>query len=507
MTDFETAGTDDDGAIARAPSLVPGLDAILCGGFLQGGLYSIQGAPGTGKTILANQILFNHAREGSRALFVTMLGENHGRMMAHLRPMRFFDPSLTPDQITYVSAYRTLEEGGLDGLATLLRREVLARGATLLVVDGMSAMEALRGAAFEMKRFTHELQTLASATNCTMFLLTTATVAPAAPENTMVDGLLELRLHRYGVRTERRIVVHKLRGSAFLEGEHAYRITRDGATVFPRLEAVFATPTRRDPTLPSRLPSGIASLDSCLLGGGIPAGSMVAVLGPTGAGKTTFALHFLSQSSATEPGLWFGCFEQPERLRLKAGIMGFDLADAENRGTVEMLWHPVGEHILDELAHQLLDAVRRRGVRRLVIDGLASFEQAAFESDRIVRFWSALSNELRGLGVTTLHTVELPDLVGSGVRVPAGGLSALSGVTLVLRYVERHSRLVRLISLFKVRESAFNPSIRAFTIDDAGIVVGEPFEGVEAVLTGIARESPGQTDAFPAGSATQDAAS
>ena len=480
------AGGEEE--VERVRSFVPGLDAVLCGGFLRGGLYMVQGPPGAGKTILASQILYGHAAEGSRALFVTLLGENHGRMMVHLRPMRFFDPARIPDQVTYISAYQALEDEGLDGLATLIRREALARGATLLVLDGMSAVEAKAGAGFEMKRFTHELQTLASAAGCTMFLLTTASGATSTPENTMVDGLIELRQRPHGVRNERRVVIHKLRGSGFLEGEHAYRITRDGVTVFPRLEAVLAMPTRRDPTPWARMSSGVASLDTLLLGGGLPAGGMVAVLGPTGSGKTTLALHFLSGSSAAEPGLWFGCFEPPERLRLKAEIMGLDVLRAESRGEVEMLWRPLGEHILDELAHQLLDAVRRRGVKRLVIDGLAGFEQAAFEPERIVRFWSALSNELRALGITTLHTLELPELIGSDIRVPAGGISALAEVMVVLRYVELRSRLFRLVSLFKVREGAFDPTIREFTITDAGIVVGEPFKGVEAVLSGIARE-------------------
>jgi circadian clock protein KaiC len=106
-----------------------------------------------------------------------------------------------------------------------------------------------------------------------MFLLTTASDVTSAPENTMADGLFNLRQHPYGVRNERRVVVLKLRGSAFLEGEHAHRITRDGVTVFPRLEALLATPTHRDPLPRARVSSGVASLDALLLGGGIPAGS------------------------------------------------------------------------------------------------------------------------------------------------------------------------------------------------------------------------------------------
>jgi len=179
--------------------------------------------------------------------------------------------------------------------------------------------------------------------------------------------------------------------------------------------------------------------------------------------------------------------------------MGLGLAAAEQRGDVELLWYPVGEHILDELAHRLLDAVRQRGVKRLVIDGVSGFQQAALEPERIVRFWSALSNELRALGVTTVHTSWLPDLVGTEIRVPATGVAQLAEAMVLMRYVELRSRLYRLVSLVKVREDAFDPTIREFTIGDAGAVVGEPFEGVEAVLSGMARNVAESGTAVPSG--------
>jgi circadian clock protein KaiC len=79
----------DDPDIIRLASGVPGLDAVLCGGFLRGGLYIVQGPPGSGKTILANQIAHHNAGDQGRAIFITVLGENHARMMLHLKPMRF----------------------------------------------------------------------------------------------------------------------------------------------------------------------------------------------------------------------------------------------------------------------------------------------------------------------------------------------------------------------------------------------------------------------------------
>jgi circadian clock protein KaiC len=299
--------------------------------------------------------------------------------------------------------------------------------------------------------------------------------------------VIELQHRIYALRSERRLLVHKTRGSSYLEGEHSFRITHEGITVFPRIEAQLANPSS-DGAPRMRVSSGIASLDQ-LLHGGLPAATMGAVVGPAGAGKTTFGLQFLAASSAAEPGLLFGCYESPDRLRLKAQTMGLGFAAAEQRGEIELLWYPVGEHILDELAHRLLDAVQRRGVKRLVIDGISGFQESALEQERMVRFWSVLAGQLRALGVTTLHTLELPELMGAEIRAPLGGVSSLAEVLIVLRYVELQSRLFRLISVFKVRDGAFDPTIREFTITDAGIVIGKPFEGVEAVLSGIAREA------------------
>ena len=56
------------GSTARFETGVPKLDRVLGGGFRRGSTVMVIGAPGTGKTILAQQIAFHGAARGEPAL-------------------------------------------------------------------------------------------------------------------------------------------------------------------------------------------------------------------------------------------------------------------------------------------------------------------------------------------------------------------------------------------------------------------------------------------------------
>src|ERR1700749_3181115 len=110
--------------LKRIATGVPGLDTVLRGGFLRGGIFIVQGSPGAGKTILGNQICFHHVASGGRALYVTLLAENHARMLLHIGQLGFFEEAAIPDRLYYISAFSVLEEAGLTGPLDLLRREI-----------------------------------------------------------------------------------------------------------------------------------------------------------------------------------------------------------------------------------------------------------------------------------------------------------------------------------------------------------------------------------------------
>ncbi len=481
--------------LERVPTGIPGLDTILRGGLLKSGIYILRGEPGTGKTVLGNQFCFNHVAAGHRAVYVTLLAETHDRMLQHMQMMSFFDPTCIPDDLYYVNGLRVLEEDGLKGFINLLRHEVRAHDATLLVLDGLIATEESSESERDFKKFIHELQAHMAIEGCTALLLTNGRRDTYHPEHTMVDGLIELCDVLFGTQAEREIEVHKLRGTDALRGRHSFRITDSGIVVYPRIEALLARPSGDDQWPDERCATGIEQFDK-MLGGGIPRGTTTLVLGASGSGKTSLSLHFLSQSSAQEPGLFFGFYETPLRLRVKAASIGIKLDGLIEQGHLEILWNPPTEDILDALGNRLIDAARQRLVKRLVIDGLLGFQEIAADRPyRIGRFLTALANELRVLNVTTIYTAETRNLIGGTIEAPTIGLSTIAESLILLRYVEIRSQLRRLISVVKMRDSDFDLSLREFRITAGGFKLAHTFDSAEAILSGFPQLTGGEQTA------------
>ena len=98
--------------------------------------------------------------------------------------------------------------------------------------------------------------------------LTNSTKKEVHPEHTMVDGLIEVDEHMFGVRSERFIHVRKFRRSNVLRGRHAFRITNDRITVFECIESLYADERAVAGDCPlGGLSTGIAALDAMAVGG------------------------------------------------------------------------------------------------------------------------------------------------------------------------------------------------------------------------------------------------
>jgi circadian clock protein KaiC len=157
------------------------------------------------------------------------------------------------------------------------------------------------------------------------------------------------------------------------------------------------------------------------------------------------------------------------------------------------MWQPPAECILDVLADQLLSDVRKRKVKRVFVDGLSAMSQSTPEPSRMGSFFAALTQELRCEGVTTLFGLETPRLFGSALDVPLeAGPSAVAENLFFLRHVELEGRLRRLLSIFKLRDTHYDSTLREFVITHQGLEVLPPFGvNVDTLLTGLARHPGG----------------
>jgi circadian clock protein KaiC len=356
---------------------------------------------------------------------------------------------------------------------------VTAHRAKILVVDGFAAVSDSAQSGEELKIFVQELQTQADAADCTVFLLTNPTEQTPSSEETMVDGIINLESCLHEARSARDLHVRKLRGTRHLEGLHSYQIDDGGITVYPRLETLIPEESS-DNGSTQKISSGNERLDQ-MLGGGLPMRSVTMMVGPSGTGKTTIGLQFLSNSTEDEPGLLFGFYESPERIRSKAKALCNSKARVFESGEVEIVWMSPNDQLLDDLGDQLIAAVRRRKVKRLMIDGLGGFNKA-IRSRPIERFFSALVYQLRAEGVTTVCTAEVAEIIGPTITTPLWGLSDVTDNHILLRFREVGAALHRLISILKVRDSGFDPGLRTFSITHNGVELAESSRDAESIL-------------------------
>jgi circadian clock protein KaiC len=447
-----------------------GLDRILGGGLPINGINLIMGLPGSGKTILCQQLMFAGATEERPAVYLSTVSEPFEKILRYAQTLSFFDRNAIGRAVFYEDLGGVVSgEGGLDAVTARVVALIKERRPGMIAIDSFKALAAFADDARAFRRFLHELAAVLTAFPVTCFWIGEYSddEVRTAPEFAVADGIISLAAERINERTLRLIQVTKLRGSDFRSGRHAYRLSEDGITVFPRL----ADPLRQDDYRLStdRISSGIAPLDVMLAEGYAP-GSSTLVAGPSGAGKTLMGLHFIFSGAANgEPGVIASLQENPIQLQKIARGFGWSLDDER----VAVMYRSPNDVYIDEWVYEVLDLIETTGATRVLIDSLSDLQYASPDAVRFREFIYSLVQRLSRAGISPLMTSEIPDLFHVG-RLAEYGISHLSDNVILLQYVRAESRLLRTVTVVKSRASAHDPEIREFDITPAGIVLGDP---------------------------------
>ncbi|MER9227145.1 circadian clock protein KaiC [Mesorhizobium sp. M0664] len=295
-------------------------------------------------------------------------------------------------------------------------------------------------------------------------------------EEFVADNVVILRNALDRERRRRTIEVLKMRGSRHVEGEVPITlVVKQGIVAVPlsslRLEQQSST---------KRVTSGNPELDR-MCGGGFFRDSVTLVSGATGTGKTLLVTNFLAGGAAAgERALLVGYEESRGQLFRNARGWGVDFEGMEADGRLKVVCiYPEAQNLPDHLL-MIRELVEEFKPDRIAIDSLSALERIAPETG-FREFLISLTSFIKKHEIAGLCTATNKSLVG-GQSASEQHISTLTDSIILLRYIQEGDFMHRGIMVLKMRGSEHDKQIRRFTIDSAGMHLGQPFDGAPDVF-------------------------
>jgi len=219
--------------VVRIKTGIPGLDRLVQGGFVQGSVYLLTGATGTGKTIFGCQFLWYGLQKGETCVFVT-LEEDPVDIREDAKCFgwdfeKFEDKGLC--KIIYIDPVST------GNINTEIMNHIKKLDARRLVIDSTAVMGmAMEKESLIRRRVFSIVNALKSYENCTSLIISevpedTKKLSRFAVEEFVVDGVIVLNYMGIGEEYNRSLMVRKMRRTGHGKDVYPFEVGSKGIVV------------------------------------------------------------------------------------------------------------------------------------------------------------------------------------------------------------------------------------------------------------------------------------
>jgi circadian clock protein KaiC len=248
--------------------------------------------------------------------------------------------------------------------------------------------------------------------------------------------------------------------------------------VFPRL----LPDEYRVDFVPEQIPFDVPELDQ-MTHGGLERGTITIVTGPSGVGKSTIAMQFVTAAAERGEHPVVYLFEEArDSLLRRCESVGIPAAAAVQSGQLTLLHIEPLRYTADEFALMVREQVEKHRSRVVMIDSISGYRLSLHDQD-LVSHLHALCKYLQNMGVAILLINEVEAITGD-FRITDVGVSYMSDNIIFLRYLEIRGSMSKALGVLKKRISDFEKTLREVTITSEGIRVGPQLSTLRGILCG-----------------------